>query len=80
MRALSHDGSWTPADGGIRVMFYDVAVGRMITWCIEDTVSGAAQTAETLRMNGHDASLYRRDYTLLTHHEILAAIAAEQGA
>lgn len=78
MNALSHDGSWTPADGGIRVVVYDVRAGH-VTWSIEDTIMEASKEAKKLREDGHIIELRRRDYTLLTHHEILAAIAAEQG-
>lgn len=76
MHSLSHDGSWTKADEGIRVMFYDVAVGQMITWTIENDAMEAAKRADTLRDNGYSASLYHRDYTPLSEAEIPAAIAA----
>lgn len=77
MRSLSHDGSWTAADAGVRVMFYDVRVGRMVTWAVEDTVVEAAREAQKLKDQGYEASLFRRDYTPLSQAEILAAIAAE---
>lgn len=78
MRSLSHDGSWAPADKGIRVMFYDTRVGAMVTWTIEDDVVEASKRAATLRENGYAASLYHRDYTPLSQAEILAAIAAHK--